>query len=117
MWTRGVDTDLFRPERAIELGLARRIFLTMGRLAVEKNLEAFLALDLPGTKVVIGTGPQELALKGRLPDAQLLGVLGEQALAPPVAAPHGFAVSRPAATVVVVAPEAPACGVADAAVS
>jgi glycosyltransferase involved in cell wall biosynthesis len=70
MWTRGVDTDLFRPERAIELGLARPIFLTMGRLAVEKNLEAFLALDLPGTKVVIGTGPQELALKRRFPDAK-----------------------------------------------
>src|SRR5258708_13063558 len=60
MWTRGVDTDLFRPERAIELGLARPIFLTMGRLAVEKTLEAFLPLDLPGTNAVIGPGPPAL---------------------------------------------------------
>ena len=54
MWTRGVDTDLFRPERAIDLGLPRPIFATVGRVAVEKNLDAFLALDLPGSKVVIG---------------------------------------------------------------
>src|SRR5260370_3570300 len=67
MWTRGVDTDLFRPERAIELGFARPIFLTMGPLAAEKNLETFLALDLPGTKVFIRTGPQTLALERRTP--------------------------------------------------
>ena len=59
MWTRGVDVDLFRPDRAIDLGFERPIFMTVGRVAVEKNLEAFLSLDLPGTKVVIGTGPQE----------------------------------------------------------
>jgi hypothetical protein len=54
LWTRGVDTQLFHPDRAIELGFPRPIFLWL-----EKNLEAFLALDLPGTKVVIGHGPQE----------------------------------------------------------
>ncbi|MBV8745395.1 MAG: glycosyltransferase, partial [Xanthobacteraceae bacterium] len=43
MWTRGVDTDLFRPERATDLGLPRPIFATVGRVAVEKNLAAFLA--------------------------------------------------------------------------
>ena len=59
MWTRGVDTDLFRPDRTIELGLPRPIFMCVGRVAVEKNLDAFLSLDLPGTKVVVGTGPQE----------------------------------------------------------
>src|SRR5262249_13746662 len=72
MWTRGVDTDLFRPDRAIELGFTRPIFVSVGRLAVEKNLEAFLSLDLPGTKVVIGTGPEEAALKRRFPDAKFL---------------------------------------------
>src|SRR5271169_6585739 len=54
MWTRGVDTDLFRPERAAAIDLPRPIFVSVGRLAVEKNLAAFLALDLPGSKVVIG---------------------------------------------------------------
>ena len=53
MWTRGVDVDLFRPDRAIDLDFPRPIFMTVGRVAVEKNLEAFLSLDLPGT----GPGP------------------------------------------------------------
>ena len=61
-WTRGVDTELFRPDDPAELDLPRPIFLTMGRVAVEKNLEAFLALNLPGSKVVIGDGPQRAAL-------------------------------------------------------
>src|SRR5260221_2060511 len=98
MWTRGVDTDLFRPERAIELGLARPIFLSIGRLAVEKNLEAFIALDLPGTKVVIGTGPQELALKRRVPDAEILRLLEKSALAAHFAPSHRFVFSRCTAT-------------------
>ena len=59
MWTRGVDVDLFRPDRAIDLDFPRPIFMTVGRVAVEKNLPAFLSLDLPGSKVVIGAGPQE----------------------------------------------------------
>jgi glycosyltransferase involved in cell wall biosynthesis len=59
MWTRGVDTELFRPDRAIKLEFLRPIFVYVGRVAVEKNLDAFLSLDLPGTKLVIGTGPQE----------------------------------------------------------
>ena len=54
-WVR-VDADLFRPGTGAGLGLPP-IFLSVGRLAVEKNLEAFLALDLPGTKVVVGDGP------------------------------------------------------------
>jgi len=49
LWPRGVDTGLFHP-RAADLGLPRPIFLCVGRVAVEKNLEAFLDLDLPGTK-------------------------------------------------------------------
>ena len=58
MWTRGVDTDLFSPERAAVIDLPRPIFVSVGRLAVEKNLAAFLALDLPGSKLVIGEGPR-----------------------------------------------------------
>ena len=62
-WTRGVDTELFHPDHPAKLDLPRPIFMTMGRVAVEKNLEAFLSLDLPGTKVVIGDGPQKAALR------------------------------------------------------
>src|SRR3977135_3084000 len=60
--TRGVDPDLFTPDDAAELDLPRPIFMTVGRVAVEKNLEAFLTLDLPGSKVVIGGGPQRARL-------------------------------------------------------
>jgi len=54
MWTRGVDVDLFRPDRALDLGLPRPIFMAVGRVAVEKNMGEFLSLDLTGRKVVIG---------------------------------------------------------------
>ncbi len=57
IWPRGVDAELFRPRRRAVLDLPRPIFLTVGRLAVEKNVEAFLALDLPGSKLVVGDGP------------------------------------------------------------
>src|ERR1700731_2435837 len=72
-WTRGVDTDLFTPDDAAELDLPRPIFMTVGRVAVEKNLEAFLALNLPGSKVVIGNGPQKAELERRYPKARFLG--------------------------------------------
>ena len=70
-WTRGVDTNLFRPDEPAELDLPRPIFMTMGRVAIEKNIEAFLALDLPGTKVVIGDGPQQAMLQQKYPDVSL----------------------------------------------
>src|SRR3979490_2598686 len=66
-WTRGVDTQLFHPNDPAMLGLPRPIFMTVGRVAVEKNLEAVLALDLPGSKVVIGGGPQRAVLQRRYP--------------------------------------------------
>ena len=89
-WSRGVDTDLFRPDRAIHLDFPRPIFACVGRVAVEKNLDAFLSLDLPGTKVVIGTGPQEDALKQRYPDAKFLGLIQNGALASHLAAADVF---------------------------
>ena len=110
MWTRGVDTDLFRPDRAVGLDFARPIFVTMGRLAVEKNLEAFLSLDLPGTKVVIGTGPQEAALKRRFPDAKFLGLLENGALTAHLAAADVFVFPSRTDTFGVVQLEALACG-------
>jgi glycosyltransferase involved in cell wall biosynthesis len=110
MWTRGVDTDLFRPDRAVDLDFARPIFVTMGRLAVEKNLEAFLSLDLPGTKVVIGTGPQEAVLKRRFPDAKFLGLLENGALTAHLAAADVFVFPSRTDTFGVVQLEALACG-------
>ncbi len=72
-WPRGVDSALFHLDRARDLGLKRPIFLTVGRLAVEKNLDAFLALDLPGTRVVVGDGPARPILESRYRDAVFLG--------------------------------------------
>ncbi len=90
IWTRGVDTELFKPERAIDMGFPRPIFVTVGRIAVEKNLEAFLALDLPGTKVVVGAGPQEAELKCRFPTAKFLGLLEHETLSSHLAAADVF---------------------------
>ena len=73
LWTRGVDTELYRPDRIKTLDLPRPIFLTVGRVAVEKNLPAFLDLDLPGSKVVVGDGPALAALKRRYPHVTFLG--------------------------------------------
>ncbi len=77
-WTRGVDTDLFAPAApgaalpAELAGLPRPFFLFVGRLAIEKNIAAFLALDLPGTKVVIGDGPDRARLESLAPQARFL---------------------------------------------
>jgi glycosyltransferase involved in cell wall biosynthesis len=80
-WTRGVDTALFRPRADAKEHGPRPVFLFVGRLAVEKNLEAFLSLDLPGTKVVVGDGPERTRLQARFPDARFLGALTGDALA------------------------------------
>ena len=70
-WTRGVDTKLFHPDNPATLDFPRPIFMTVGRVAVEKNLEAFLSLDLPGTKVVVGDGPQKAELERRFPSREI----------------------------------------------
>jgi glycosyltransferase involved in cell wall biosynthesis len=73
-WTRGVDLARFRPEpREAWEGLPRPIFLYAGRVAVEKNIDAFLSLDLPGTKVVVGDGPARAGLQARFPAAHFTG--------------------------------------------
>jgi glycosyltransferase involved in cell wall biosynthesis len=72
-WSRGVDTDLFKPDAERFSDLRRPVFLFVGRVAVEKNLPAFLGLDLPGTKVVVGDGPQRKELERRFPDAVFTG--------------------------------------------
>jgi len=76
-WSRGVDTDHFHPRREGEpdlfADLPRPVFLYVGRVAVEKNIEAFVALDLPGSKVVVGPGPQLEELKEKYPDVHFKG--------------------------------------------
>lgn len=81
-WVRGVDTDLFCPGTAADLDLPRPIQLYVGRIAVEKSLEDFLDLDTPGSKVIIGDGPQRKTLEQRYPKVHFLGtMLGEKLLA------------------------------------
>ena len=94
-WTRGVDTGQFRPRPAAEApeafrDLPRPIFLSVGRLAVEKGLDAFLRLDLPGSKVVVGDGPDRARLRALAPDARFLGALAGEALARAYAAADVF---------------------------
>nr|WP_291889597.1 glycosyltransferase family 1 protein [Maricaulis sp.] len=78
-WARGVDIELFNPDKRrvngedVYEGLERPIWVNVGRIAVEKNIETFLKLDLPGTKVVVGDGPQREELKQKFPDAVFPG--------------------------------------------
>jgi glycosyltransferase involved in cell wall biosynthesis len=76
-WSRGVDTTIFRPvqpgDEDVYAGLERPIWLSVGRVAVEKNIESFLALDLPGTKVVVGDGPLREELTVRHPNVVFRG--------------------------------------------
>src|SRR5262249_32649690 len=69
LWPRGVDANLFQQRTQTDVDFPRPIFLTVGRLAVEKNLDAFLKLDLPGTKLVVGEGPARSGLARKFPDA------------------------------------------------
>jgi glycosyltransferase involved in cell wall biosynthesis len=89
LWPRGVDTGHFHP-RAVDLGLPRPVFLCVGRVAIEKNLEAFLELDLPGSKVVVGDGPARAALARKYPQAVFLGARQGEELAEAYAAADVF---------------------------
>jgi glycosyltransferase involved in cell wall biosynthesis len=111
LWGRGVDTQLFHPERAIALDLPRPIFMCVGRIAPEKNLEAFLTLDLPGTKIVIGHGPQEADLRARFPMAKFFGAMSGERLAAHVAAADVFVFPSKTDTFGIVQLEALASGV------
>ena len=71
-WTRGVDTALFAPRPVRRFGEGT-VFITVGRVAVEKNITAFLELALPGRKVVVGDGPQLAELQARYPHVIFTG--------------------------------------------
>jgi glycosyltransferase involved in cell wall biosynthesis len=73
VWTRGVDTSLFGAVPPVELDLPRPICLYCGRVAVEKNIEAFLEADLPGSRLIVGDGPARASLERRYPGAHWVG--------------------------------------------
>ena len=111
IWGRGVDTELFRPDRAMPLEAERPIAMYMGRVAVEKNIKAFLDLDLPGTKYVVGDGPALPGLKRRYPDVVFTGAKYAEELAGYLASADVFVFPSKTDTFGLVLLEAMACGV------
>ena len=112
-WGRGVDLDLFtsdRPGLAMLADLPRPIQLYVGRVAVEKNIEAFLACDTPGTKVIVGDGPARASLAKAYPDAHFLGSLHGEVLASAYAGADVFVFPSRTDTFGLVMIEALACG-------
>lgn len=89
-WSRGVDTGLFRPRDKSFIDLPRPIYLYVGRIAVEKNIEDFLKLELPGSKLVVGDGPLLPELKRRYPEARFVGAKEGEELAAHYAAADVF---------------------------
>ncbi len=110
-WTRGVDTDLFRPRPKDFLDAPRPISIYVGRVAVEKNIEAFLNADIPGTKFVVGGGPMLAALMKRYRDVRFVGPREGEELASYFAAADVFVFPSRTDTFGLVMLEALACGV------
>ena len=115
LWSRGVDIDKFHPVANARLPYDGPIWITVGRVAVEKNIEAFLALDLPGTKVVVGDGPAKAALSVKYPQAKFLGSLSGEALTRAYAGSDVFVFPSRTDTFGLVTLEALACGLTVAA--
>lgn len=109
-WTRGVDVDVFRPHAVRRFGNGP-VFLYAGRVAVEKNLPAFLDLALPGTKVVVGDGPQLDELRTRYPAVKFTGALHARELAEAYASADVFVFPSRTETFGIVMLEAIASGV------
>ncbi len=110
-WSRGVDLDLFRPDDPDPWeGLARPIFTYVGRVAVEKNIGAFLDLDLPGSKVVVGGGPQLASLRRSYPGVHFTGPRHGAALARSYAGSDVFVFPSLTDTFGLVILESLACG-------
>lgn len=109
-WTHGVDLGGFRPVPGADLGLPRPVWLYVGRISWEKNLEAFLDLDLPGSKVVHGVGPCEAALKARHPGVHWRGLVPREALPAIYSAADVFVFPGRHETFGLVMLEALACG-------
>lgn len=111
VWSRGVDTDLFHPREKIFIDAERPVSMYMGRVAVEKNIEAFLDLDLPGTKYIVGDGPDLAEMKKKYPDVIFTGFRRGVELAQYLAAADVFVFPSLTDTFGLVMLEAMACGV------
>ena len=110
IWSRGVDVEKFRPIDGASLNFSRPVWLYVGRVAIEKNIEAFLKLDLPGTKVVVGDGPQRAELERKYPEAKFLGSKTGEDLVRIYAASEVFVFPSRTDTFGLVLLEALACG-------
>ena len=110
-WSRGVDLERFQPQPRQDWGVPGPVFLYVGRIAVEKNIEAFLDLDLPGSKVVVGGGPRLAALKTAYPGVTFTGPRSEDGLARAYAGGDVFVFPSRTDTFGLVVLEALACGV------
>lgn len=110
LWSRGVDHSIFQPQKSNRLQSKPPIFLYVGRVAVEKNIEAFLELDLPGSKWVAGVGPALQSMRTRFPAVNYLGVLNQQELAEVYASADVFVFPSKTDTFGLVLLEAMACG-------
>ena len=110
LWGRGVELDIFRPRDIRRLGTRPPIFLYVGRVAVEKNIEAFLDLDLPGSKWVVGEGPALAGLRSKYPQTNFMGVLTQEDLAEVYSSADVFVFPSKTDTFGLVLLEAMACG-------
>jgi glycosyltransferase involved in cell wall biosynthesis len=110
-WRRGVDTEVFKPRPKHFLALPRPIAAYVGRIAVEKNIEAFLRMNWTGTKIVIGDGPERARLERQFPDARYLGYRFGEDLATHLAAADVMVFPSRTDTFGLVNLEAMACGV------
>jgi glycosyltransferase involved in cell wall biosynthesis len=110
-WTRGVDTDVFRPRDVRLFGDDGPVLLYVGRVAVEKNIEAFLNLEVPGRKVIVGSGPMLEAFKAAHPEVTFTGKLVGEALAQAYASADVFVFPSLTDTFGIVLLEAMASGV------
>ena len=109
-WSHGVDLRLFQPQADVDLGLPRPVFLYVGRVSYEKNLEAFLGLDLPGSKLVYGVGPLEGALHRKYPQVHWRGVVPRPELVRVYSGADVFVFPSRSETFGLVMLEAMACG-------
>lgn len=110
-WTRGVDTELFQPRSKAFLDWPRPIAMFVGRVAVEKNIEAFLTMPFSGSKVVVGDGPARTGLAAAYPAAHFVGYQRGEALASHMAAADVFVFPSLTDTFGLVMLESMACGV------
>lgn len=110
-WSRGVDTNYFKPGPREEASQQRPLYLYVGRIAVEKNIEAFLKMDLPGAKWVIGDGPMRDELEKKYPDVRFLGAKSHEALPAYYNCADVFVFPSRTDTFGLVLVEAMACGV------